>query len=453
MKRSYFQASLLLVVLFLSVSHCICHAQAGQGLGIGDQIPGDLMVPEVYDRNLPVKLADMHGNKLLLIDFWATWCGPCVKGLPELDLLRTKFKEKLSVISVTYEPKEKVSQFFGRHPKLAGLSFPFVVNDKALSTLFPHQMVPHIVWISASGKVVAITGKDEVTAINIQKMLDNTTSGIREKHDLIDFDFQSPLTADHSEKLYSSLLVRTIPGIGSRGYTEANEQGLPPMLSLLRGKLLVRRLTRFNSRIASLFINAGFEGKLSSVNRSRMVLEVKDSSSFFPPSELSHSKYSSYPQWKDENLYCYELSVPDHLPASKFYECMLDDLNRYFPFQAAIEKRQMPCYVLTWKGGSENVPYSSKVNANISGKFNLIEGFEAMTVQEIVDFMNFDQQGPPVLNETGIQGLINLPIRYDFDGEKSELNFIQLQNNFRKLGFELSKVERLIQVLVVRDKS
>src|SRR5882724_10937537 len=47
-------------------------------------------------------------GKFILIDFWATWCSPCRKAIPELNEISHKFGDKLAVIGISDEPEAKV---------------------------------------------------------------------------------------------------------------------------------------------------------------------------------------------------------------------------------------------------------------------------------------------------------------------------------------------------------
>ena len=63
--------------------------------------------PELVVEKWLTKEPDRKG-KFVLIDFWATWCGPCRKAIPELNALHKKFGDKLIVIGVSDEQEAKV---------------------------------------------------------------------------------------------------------------------------------------------------------------------------------------------------------------------------------------------------------------------------------------------------------------------------------------------------------
>jgi len=79
----------------------------------------------------PVHLLDYKG-KVLLINFWQTWCGPCVEEMPTFEKARTMVDtNKVVFITITDEAPEKISSFRDRH----GYNFQFFISKKRFKEL------------------------------------------------------------------------------------------------------------------------------------------------------------------------------------------------------------------------------------------------------------------------------------------------------------------------------
>lgn len=80
-----------------------------------------------------IKLSD-YKNKVVLIDFWATWCPPCRKGIPDLIELQKEFPKNFVVlgISVDSDTKEDVPGFVKNY----GINYPVVYGDQSTAKLF-----------------------------------------------------------------------------------------------------------------------------------------------------------------------------------------------------------------------------------------------------------------------------------------------------------------------------
>ncbi len=103
----------------------------------------------------PIKLNEYQG-KVVLLDFWASWCGPCRQSLPLFNQLYNELKEKSFVVLAINidENKEDALSFLKEVP----LDFP-VGFDAAgkIPELFQMKGMPTSYILSKSGKVVKIT--------------------------------------------------------------------------------------------------------------------------------------------------------------------------------------------------------------------------------------------------------------------------------------------------------
>jgi thiol-disulfide isomerase/thioredoxin len=119
---------------------------------VGDMAP-DFTVSPVAGGG-PVKLSSLRG-RVVLVDFWATWCPPCVKGLPDTLALHREFGGKgLSVLAVSNEPTATIA---GWLKGKAMTDLPAYQDADAKATrAYGVKAIPTLVIIDATGKVAAV---------------------------------------------------------------------------------------------------------------------------------------------------------------------------------------------------------------------------------------------------------------------------------------------------------
>ncbi|WP_161794820.1 TlpA family protein disulfide reductase [Desulfonatronum thioautotrophicum] len=117
----------------------------------------------VWADTSPVPVLDAQGyaellrenkGKVILVDFWATWCGPCRKKLPSLKACRAAFPEdQLTVIGISLDFNPETLRSF---LKVNQLSYPIYLADDNLAEELDVQAIPllHIYDVAGNLRIV-----------------------------------------------------------------------------------------------------------------------------------------------------------------------------------------------------------------------------------------------------------------------------------------------------------
>ncbi|WP_020564642.1 TlpA family protein disulfide reductase [Methylosarcina fibrata] len=109
--------------------------------------------PDLSDRQRSV--SEWRG-KVLVLNFWATWCPPCREEMPELIALQKQYSEKgLQVVGIAIEDKEPVSEFLD----FVDMNYPILIAGDAglpLARQLGNTMgaVPYTLVVDRQGRIV-----------------------------------------------------------------------------------------------------------------------------------------------------------------------------------------------------------------------------------------------------------------------------------------------------------
>ncbi len=102
-----------------------------------------------------VSFADVANGKPVLINFWATWCGPCIKEMPDLVRLSEEFKAKGGlVIGISVDKDSDVLTLVSDFTKEQNVKYPIVIDNGDLETAFGGlRGIPTTFYIDKNGKI------------------------------------------------------------------------------------------------------------------------------------------------------------------------------------------------------------------------------------------------------------------------------------------------------------
>ena len=166
------------------------HAPAGSALRLraehfaeNPELARHKMAPTVVVTTLAGKhfnLDDMHG-RVVLIDFWATWCGPCNQELPHMQKLAKKYEnDPFEVISISWDSDEsKWKDFITAHTMTWN---QYRDANHLLSTAFNVNAIPHYFTIDSDGVLTAENvGSGSMVDSRIEKLVQRAREAQRER--------------------------------------------------------------------------------------------------------------------------------------------------------------------------------------------------------------------------------------------------------------------------------
>jgi thiol-disulfide isomerase/thioredoxin len=133
---------------------------AGGGAGSGERLTlrffkDPVTIPAFTATDLDGRRISTEAfkGKVVIVNFWATWCGPCRAEIPDLVALQEKYRDTLVVIGVSEDeaPAATVKRFADDHR----INYPVVMTSEAISKLFPGvQALPTSFILDREGRLV-----------------------------------------------------------------------------------------------------------------------------------------------------------------------------------------------------------------------------------------------------------------------------------------------------------
>lgn len=391
--------------------------EGAKTLKFGDQVPDLMLSPIVNYKKQTAKISDFN-DQLLILDFWATWCVPCIRPFPKLDSLQRQFQGRLQFMLVTAEKRDLIVNFFVRLKKKHQYVLPSVVEGDSLFKLFTDDNAFNraYVWIM-NGKIVAQT--NEVSEKDIYRILDGKKVGNGEivKNGVLKelpYDFSQPLLSKHisvsnSHVKYYSGITSFIKGLKPYPYMKK-----PNPENQTSGIRLV------NLPLSYLYLEAYQLFPIYQVS-----LGMADVESFNPPNAKKDSS----------NLYCYEL-ILNNTELKDLRKIMQEELKRVFGYRVVQEVRNVKVVVLKRTKKEKLATKGEEPFINHTNFYVTLKNRPFKDLTKTLKYFLIEKEIRFFIDETGITKNIDI----ELDVNMSDPNAVA--EELRKYGLNMTVEDR-----------
>lgn len=380
---------------------------AGQGLQIknGDQFPN---IPIQNLLNAPTKsfeLVKKGENKFYILNFWGTWCSPCIPEMDHLAQLQNKNSSKMQVIAIADDEPNRLHNFLKKKPSKLWLASD---TSGMLYQLFGFSSVGQSAIVNAKGKVIALVKTDSIN----QTMIDQIAKGITVKSSAQ----LKEKPVNHQEDIFAvdSTLSESFT---LRSYM-IGQQSMSKRYSL-NSVYNNRRITFINSTVESIYRSAYH------------IISPKQVAYEIPEKEVAD--YNN-----KHTLYCLDLLIAQN-EKDRLFKALQQKLHQLMPVKARIEFREMPIYALVSKGFHQEESKKTALSYSFSGKGYESEG---ASLEEFADDYLSNEFELPVVDETG------LTKRYDIKTNVALRDKSGILKSINDLGLDLVKKTKVMKVLI-----
>ncbi len=352
-----------------------------------------------------VNINQQKDNKFYILNFWGTWCSPCIPEMDALSKLQQANASKIQIIAISDDPKLKLQKYLKNKPTTIWLATD---TSFLLYKLFNFSSVSHSAIVNSKKEIVALMKTHSIT----QGLLDSLYRGEK---------IVSNANVKEKPANTSSDLFAVDSTLSSNFTLRSYMVGQSSMSKSFGGKSIYakRRLSFVNSSITSLYKTA-----YNIVSLNQIIYEVEE------------KKIDNYED--KSTLYCVDILVKSEEKDSLLI-ILQKKLNAILPVKARIEYETIPVYVIT--NIEFKLPISDKQTSyGFSGR-----GYDGTAVT-IVDFANdylSNELSLPVLDETNLKGKYDIKTELEMRSEKEVLKSISA------LGLKIEKQERKMRMLVL----
>jgi len=159
----------LTTAAYTDLGKALAESETAQVARVGRMMQGSARRLNLIGNTMTVKGKTLEGKeidlkdfrgKVVLVDFWATWCGPCIAEMPNVKKLHKQYRDKgFEVLAVSVDANKAALEKFLAKENLPWVSIHDVAGEGSLSDYYGVMFIPLPILVDREGRVVSMTAR------------------------------------------------------------------------------------------------------------------------------------------------------------------------------------------------------------------------------------------------------------------------------------------------------
>jgi thiol-disulfide isomerase/thioredoxin len=388
-----------LYLLLIAIFPVFLYSQnEGTLVKVGASIP-DYTFNEILNAdNKPFGLKEQ--NEPIIIEFWATWCNPCIPAMSKLEGFQKKFTDKIEIIAVSSDSKKNLNRYIQNTSTSLRIAF-----DTTHQHIFRYKYIPHIVLVDKYGIVRAITTPQKVTEKTITDLIDGKDIILDNTENSGDNNFD--LYKEFENDAYKYVLSSENKNLSFKNEIKKDENNEPHALDFRNVSII------------------------------RLMVDIYELTS---AARIYNAK-----EFISENKYCFKLEQKD-AGSQELLENAREILNSNLDIQAKIVEKEVDSVLVLEVVDKEKLPELSTVKEKyfeFRGPYFL---GKKITSYNLIEYLENEVNQP-------IKDKVKLDYPFDMElGWNYEEGGISLNRELEKYGLKISKSLKPEKIIMLELK-